>query len=264
MIKTIRRITLFLISVYVILCAGLYFFQEFFIFQSTSLDEIYEYQFDVPFTEFDLENKGVRLNALHFEVENSRGVILYFHGNLGDLSRWGQEVQPLLKYGYDIIVMDYRSYGKSGGEPSEHLMYEDAAIFYEYVKKRFDEEEILVYGRSLGSTFAIAVASKNSPKQLILETPFYSLKSVVRETLPFLPINYMLKYSFESHQYAAKIKCPTLVLLAKQDDVVAYSNGLKLTQELKHNLNVAFEGATHNDLMEFPLYWESLTQFIDN
>ena len=264
MIKTIKRICVFLISVYLLLCGGLYVFQEYFIFQSTSLEDGYEFQFDTPFTEFDLENNGVRLNALHFKVENPKGVILYYHGNLGDLSRWGNEIQSLLRYGYDIVIMDYRSYGKSRGEPSELLMYEDADLFYKYAKEQFNEDELIVYGRSLGSAFAIAVASKNSPKQLILETPFYSLNSVIRETLPFLPINKMLNYSLDSYQYAPMVKCPTLVLLAKQDDVVAYGNGVKLTEGLKYNTNVAFEGATHNDLMGFPLYWEVLTKFIND
>lgn len=262
MIKTTKRILVFLVSVYFSLCAGLYLFQEYFIFQSTSLEQNFQFQFDAPFTEFNLKNKGVQLNALHFKVENPKGVLLYFHGNLGDLSRWGREVQALLKYQYDIVVMDYRGYGKSGGEPSELLMYEDADLFYQYLKGSFNEEEIIVYGRSLGSTFATYVASKNAPKKLILETPFYSLKSVVKEALPFLPIEYIVNYSFESYLFAPIVSCPVLVLLAKQDDVVAFENGLRLTDALDNKINVVVEGATHNDLTEYPVYWESLDAFL--
>lgn len=262
--KSVWRIFLFVCSVYLLLSVSLYFTQEYFIFQSSQLEADYQFEFDSTFTEFNLEHKGSMLNALHFQVKNPKGVILYFHGNRDDLSRWGQEIQPLLKYNYDLIVMDYRGYGKSEGEPNEQLMYEDADLFYEHAKTLFPEENIVVYGRSLGSTFATYLASEHSPQQLILETPFYCLKSVVREAIPFLPTDYMLNYRFETNRLAPKVSCPNLVILAMQDDVVSYDNGLRLTSQLKNNKSVSVQGATHNDLMGFPIYWETMDQLFES
>ena len=170
--KYIKRIVFITVSSYLLLTAGLYFFQESFLFLPTQLEQDFEYSFENKFEEINLINHEVSLNGLHFKVENPKGVILYFHGNAGNLSRWGEIVQPLLRFNYDLIVMDYRSYGKNKGEFSEAAMYEDAQVFYDYAKNYFPESEIVLYGRSLGTTFATQMAAKNNPDQLILETPF--------------------------------------------------------------------------------------------
>lgn len=145
------------------------------IFMPELLPQTYTYSFLGNFHEINSKTEdGSKLNALHFKVDNLKGVVLYFHGNAGDLSRWGIVVQKFEDLQYDVLVMDFRTYGKSIRKLSQSAFYNDAQVFYGYLLKSYNEEEIVVYGRSLRTTFATYVASKNHPKQVILEAPFYS------------------------------------------------------------------------------------------
>ena len=158
--------------------------------------------------------------------------------------------------------MDYRGYGKNGGEFSEASMYADAQVFYNYTKSLYQENQIVVYGRSLGTAFATSVASKNNPSKLILETPFYSITSVAKQRFPFLPVDWLLKYCFESYKLAEDVACPTLILLSGNDEVVPYESGLKLAQEFNTVKIVSIEEAGHNNQSEYDLYWTELTDFL--
>ncbi len=260
--KMLKRVVLFLLSGYLLVVISLYTFQESLIFIPESLEQNYKYSFSSPVKEFNIENNGTSLNALHFKADSSKGVILYFHGNAGNLSRWGTIIQPLLKYDYDLIVMDYRGYGKSQGEFSEELMYGDARVFYDYAKTQYPENQIIVYGRSLGTAFATHVASNNNPQKLILETPFYSIVSVAKNKFPFLPINWLLNYRFESNKMADFVSCPTLVLLSGKDEVVSYESGLKLSQEFNQVKMINLEQAGHNNQAQFEQYWSALEDFL--
>ncbi len=260
--KVAKRIVFLILSSYLLLTAGLYFFQESLLFLPTQLEQDFEYSFENKFEEINLVNNEVSLNGLHFKVENPKGVILYFHGNAGDLSRWGEIVQPLLRFNYDLIVMDYRSYGKNEGEFSEVAMYQDAQVFYEYAKSYFPESEIALYGRSLGTTFATQIAAKNNPAQLILETPFYSIASVAENRFPIFPIALLLEYPFETYKDAPKVNCPTLILLSEQDQVVGYENGLKLSEEFTSANTIRIKNAGHNNQMQYDLYWIAVEEFL--
>lgn len=165
---------------------GFYLVQERIIFQSKKLDKNFSYTFAKKFEEVNLKAKdNSTINALHFKVENPKGVLLYFHGNKGSLKRWGDMVSPYTDYNYDVFVMDYRGYGKSNGKRSENVMYSDAQVAYDHLKNAFKESDIVVYGRSMGATFATFVSSQNKPKQLILEAPFYSLVDAINGNFPF-------------------------------------------------------------------------------
>ncbi|MBT8291109.1 MAG: lysophospholipase, partial [Muriicola sp.] len=154
----------------------LYYLQEKLIFLPTKLDNQYQYSFEEPFEEFFITRPdGAILNALHFKRDNPRGVILYFHGNAGNLDRWGEEVLGLVRRNYDLVVMDYRTYGKSSGKLSETALLEDAQAFYDYVAEINDKKKIILFGRSLGTAMASYLSSRNQASMLILETPFYSL-----------------------------------------------------------------------------------------
>jgi len=260
--KWVKRVVLFFLGVYLILAAGLYFFQESMLFLPSHLDQEYEYGFANAAEEINLESEGVTLNGLHFKVKNSKGVILYFHGNAGDLSRWGEIVQPLLKFTHDIVIMDYRGYGKNGGELSEVVMHADAQVFYDYTKQQYAESEIVVYGRSLGTAFATVLASENNPSKLILETPFYSIAAVAKQRFPFLPIDWLLKYRFETYKRAPQVNCPVLVLLSGKDNVVPYESGLKLAQEFNKVKTVSIVEAGHNNQAQFEEYWTELADFL--
>ena len=252
-------LTVFLITI------GLYFMQEKLIFLPTKLPQEYVYQFSEPFKEFFIDTPdGARLNAIHFKVEKPLGVILYFHGNAGDLSRWGKVTSSFTRYGYDVIVMDYRTYGKSTGGLSEENLYNDAQLFYNYALESYPENNITVYGRSIGTAFATFIASKNKPSKLILETPFFNFSEAAKNRIPILPIKYLLKYKFPSNRFIANTSCPILIFHGTKDRVVPYKSGLKLSK-LVMDERVTFitiPYGEHNNLVSFNAYSRALENFL--
>ena len=162
---------------------------------SWSHSSVAQFDFQDQFEELFLEAQdGAVINALHFKAEAPKGVILYFHGNAGDLSRWGNITSYFVEKRYDVLVMDYRTYGKSTGELSEKALYDDALMCYSHLLKTYDENDIIIYGRSLGTGMATYMASVKNPKQLILETPYYSLVDIAKRRFPILPVSLFMKY----------------------------------------------------------------------
>ena len=237
------------------------FLQEKFIFLPTQLPQDYTYSFNSEFEEFNLtSDDGAQLNALHFKSQNPKGVILYFHGNAGDLSRWGEIAQDFLKYDYDVIVMDYRGYGKSTGKRSEVNLFKDAQLFYDYASQLFSKDEIVLYGRSLGCSIAIHVASNNPCQKLILETPFFNLTDVAQDRFPFLPMKPILKYRLASNDYIKKVKAPIRIFHGTEDRVVAYDSGKRLfeTIPLSDKKMYTIPNGKHNNLGEFKEYQDAI------
>ncbi len=240
--------------------SALYFFQEKLLFLPTTLEQDYQYQFDYPFEELFLkiENDAI-INALHFKVDNPKGVILYFHGNAGDLSRWGNITEYFSKMQYDVLVMDYRTYGKSTGKLSEQAFYNDAQYCYDYLLKQYSENQITLYGRSLGTGIASYVASENNPKQLILETPYYSVLDVAKQRFPMFPVKQLLRYHFPTFKVLPKTNCPITIIHGTDDNLVPYSSGKKLSELGLDNLKfITVESGGHNNLIEFEDYHKTI------
>ena len=257
----------FFLGAYVILGTMIYFIQEKLIFLPTRLSQNYQYQFSEPFEEFFLESDdGARLNALHFKCKDPLGVILYFHGNAGNLSRWGEIGMSLsTKLNYDVVIMDYRTYGKSKGQLSEEALHEDGQLFYNYVKQHYDENKIVLYGRSLGTGIVTRLASRNAPLKVILETPYFSLLDIGERRFPFLPVKWLLKYEFKSYEYVSNISCPIAVFHGSNDEVIPLESGQKLFETIPINQKEFYliEGARHNNIASFGEYQSGLRKFLN-
>lgn len=259
--RKLRKTAILLFVLPGVLLTMLYFIQEKLIFLPTHLPADYSYSFTSEFEELFVQAEdGARLNALHFTKSETQGVILYFHGNAGDLSRWGTVAPLFLEKGYDVLVMDYRTYGKSTGKLSEAALYSDAQHFYDYLLERYEEDKIILYGRSLGSGVAAQLASKNQPAQLILETPYYSLMDVAQERFPFLPVKWLLKYELPSYRYVQDIQCPITIFHGTQDEVVPYSSGKRLFEDTPGpgKRMYTIEGGGHNNLIDFGPYHQGI------
>lgn len=236
---------------------ALYFLQEKIMFFPSVLEQDYQYQFNHNFEELNLNTAdGAKLNAIHFKVEKPKGVVLYFHGNAGDLSRWGTITEFFVDKQYDVLVMDYRTYGKSTGKLSEAVFYSDAQLFYNYLKDRYNEEDITIYGRSLGTGIATYLASKNKPKQLILETPYYSILDVAKDRFPIFPVEKLLKYKFPTHQFIEQVSCPFTIFHGTNDQVVPYASAKKLFEKSSKEKAtfITIDGGAHSDLANFEAY----------
>ncbi|RDY61615.1 alpha/beta hydrolase [Flagellimonas nanhaiensis] len=264
--QKLKRLVLYGLILLALITTMLYLLQERLIFLPTKLPQDYAYTFNVEFEELFLETSdGARLNALHFYADNPKGLILYFHGNAGDLSRWGEIVSRFTDFNYDVLVMDYRTYGKSTGKISEKVLYDDAKLFYEHALKNYDESELIIYGRSLGTGIATNLASTSSPKMLVLETPFYSLMDVASERFPYLPTKHFLKYKIPSFEHVQDVEVPIYIFHGTEDEVVSYESGRKLFEAIPHSNKRMFtiENGAHNNLSEFDEYWDKLKIVLD-
>ncbi len=233
----------------------LYFFQEKLIFYSGRLPQDFEYQFTTDFEELYLTaDDGAVLNGLHFQAENPKGIILYCHGNKGELDVWGSWAELLTKrYSYDVVIWDYRGYGKSSGKRRQQLMLDDGHLFYEYCKKQFSEDMITVHGRSLGGFFATHIVASNPVQQLVLESTPTSLLEVARETYPYLPAKWLLKYRFQNIENITEISVPTYLIHGTKDDLIPFEHAERLFEfsiaEKKRFFPI--DGGNHNDLSKF-------------
>lgn len=245
---------------------SLYYLQEKMLFWPTVLAQDYKYEFSYSFDELFLktEEKAI-INALHFKAAKPKGVMLYFHGNAGDLSRWGAIAEYFVGKDYDVLIMDYRTYGKSTGKLSEDALYHDAHYIYNYLKERYNESEITIYGRSLGTGIAAQLASKHNPKQLILETPYYSMVDVAKKRFPIIPVKQLMRYQLPSHQFIQEVDCPITMFHGTKDRVIP----LESAEQLYHsasNKKIAFnviEGGGHNNLSDFEAYHNLIKKVLD-
>ena len=262
--KKLKRIVVILLAVYVMVGAALYYLQERLLFLPTTLDKDYVYELNYPYEELFFESEeGALINAIHFKLKNPKGVILYFHGNASDLSRWSKVTEYFVDLNYDLLVMDYRTYGKSKGKLSEEAMYKDATYCYNYLLNHYSEDEITLYGRSLGTGIASYLASLNSPKQLLLETPYYSILDVARQRFPVFPVKSLLRYHFPNYEYLPKVSCPISIIHGTADRVVPYESGKKLTELNLNNLSFySIPGGDHNNLIDFDDYHEAISKVL--
>ena len=261
------KITVFILCISAIIgLSTAYFMQKKIIFLPSKLAQDYAYSFEEPFEELFLTAEdGAKLNAIHFKTKDPKGVILYFHGNAGDLSRWGEVTNYFTQFNYDVVVMDYRTYGKSTGKITEKALFSDAQLFYDYVKKVFPESDIILYGRSLGTSIAAYIASENHPKKLILESPFYSMEDVAKRRFPILPVKQLLKYKFATNKFVAKVHCPIVIFHGTDDDIVPYTSGKKLSELIADDRLefISVRNGSHNNLIEFATYHNGIEQVLN-
>lgn len=256
---------IWVLGIYVLIGLLLYFFQEKMLFLPEVLPTTYQFEFSLPFEEVFLDTAdGEQLNALHFTNENPEGVILYFHGNAGSLKRWGQLVQPLVDKNYDVVIMDYRGYGKSTGDFDKEDLLKDAVDWYAYAKKHYQESEITVYGRSLGTGFASYVASHHQPRQLILETPYTSISDVASSRFPIYPTKLLVRYQFESVEYLKKPEFPVTIFHGTSDEVVPYKYGKKLFNMMDSSRKqlITIPNGQHNNLSQFEQYHRGIDSIL--
>ncbi|MFN3840787.1 MAG: alpha/beta hydrolase [Cyclobacteriaceae bacterium] len=238
-------------------------FQDALIFQAEKLDPTYAYSFELPFQEISIStDDGETLNALLFSpADTSRGLILYFHGNAGSLQRWGNIASGLTAHGYQVLVFDYRGYGKSTGKPSEEGLYRDAEAIWEWATTHMPHQKQILFGRSLGSAVAAYLAARVNPDLLVLETPFDNLRGAVNPVFRPLVNIFPLRYTFPTIDRVEQASCKKLIFHGTDDPVVSLNSALRLKNALRPaDEFVILEGGTHDNLSEFVLYRQKLSE----
>jgi len=255
----VTALTTFFVS-YGLICISFYFFQHYGFFRPEILSTAFQYKYPFPFEEldFDMEDGG-RINAIYFKVPNSRGVVFYLKGNSKSLKGWGKFAKDFLSNGYDFFMMDYRGFGKSRGKRSQTRVFNDAQFMYKWLSEVYPENKIVLYGRSWGSGIAARIASWNKPAMLILDSPYFSFYYNVNRYLFFIPLRWLLRYDIRTDQYLKAIHCPVHIIHGTHDRLISFSQSVKLKNLYPDKIELhAIEGARHNNLPEYPEFFEKL------
>ena len=249
-----------IIGAYLFLCLVFYMIHEFFLFHPEVLHLGFKYKFPFPFDEVNLSvEDGGKINGIHFKVPNSKGVVFYFKGNTRSVKGWGKFARDFVGKGYDFFMVDYRGFGKSRGKRTEQIIYNDLQQVYRWLKSHYEEELIVIYGRSMGSGFATRIASWNNPKMLILDSPYYSFVHQINRYAFFLPVRWLLKYQIRTDIFIKFVKCPIFILHGMKDRLIPYNSSEKLTSLVpKKSTLFSIEDGRHNNLPSLPQYHDVL------
>lgn len=211
---------------------------------------------------------GVKLNASYWPNPASSIVLLWFHGNAENIGQGLEQMKTFARLGVNVLELDYRGYGKSGGSPNETGIYRDAEAAYQYLvtSRNFQARNIFIYGHSLGGAVAIDLASRRECGGLIVESSFTRGREMARRMLLIPFLEYVPQSRFDSLAKIGRVRAPVLVIHGVEDTVVPFSMGQRLFQaapEPKYFL--AVEGAGHNDvfLSDGVRYLDRLKMFID-
>jgi len=163
---------------------------------------------------------GERLVAWHVAPRPGKAVVIFFHGNADSLVQRVARFAQLTADGTGLVALSYRGYGGSTGRPSEPGLHRDAAAAYAFAAARYPAERIVVWGFSLGTGPAVALAVERLIGKLVIESPFTSIVDIAAAALPFVPVRVLLKDQFRSDRPIGKLAVPLLVMHGGQDQIV--------------------------------------------
>ncbi len=192
---------------------------------------------------------GERVIAWHVPPRGDQPVILYFHGNGGSLRGRVERFRALTADGSGLVALSYRGYGGSSGRPTEAGLLADAGAAYAFALARYPAERIVLWGESLGTGVAVALAAEKPVARVILESPFSSAVDIAARRYWFVPVRWLMKDQFRSDLRVGKVAAPVLVLHGERDNVVPIALGERLYALVNAPKRfVRFPGAGHNDL----------------
>jgi len=225
---------------------------------------------DVGLTFEDLTLKtadGVNIAAWYVPCEAARGTLIFAHGNGGNIADRLHAVKLLHGMGVNVLIFDYRGYGRSEGRPTEDGTYQDAEAAWRYLTETRGEppERIVLFGESLGGAVAIELARRHRPGALVVESTFTSLVDVGRLHYPLLPVRWLLTYRYESIKKVSDITCPKLFIHGRDDTLVPMANARKLFEAAAEPKQFLETPGDHNEagFTYSPEYTQRLAAFLD-
>ncbi len=171
---------------------------------------------------------GERLLAWHVPPRGDKPVVLYFQGNAGALNLRAERFAWLIAGGTGLFALCYRGYGGSTGRPTEDGLIRDAEAAYNFAAARYPAKRIVLWGESLGSAVAVALAAEHGVAGVMLDAPFTSAADVGANAYPFVPVRWFMKDAFRSDLRIGKVKAPILIQHGERDRVVPIAFGERL------------------------------------
>lgn len=209
---------------------------------------------------------GVRLHGWYLPHPQARRVLLFFHGNAGNISHRQASLEIFQRLGLNVLILDYRGYGRSEGRPSERGLYRDARAAWDYLvaERGVSPADIVLFGRSLGGAVAAQLASQVRPGALILESGFSSARDLARAIYPILSWLIVPRFDFDTVARMRTVACPVLVLQSRDDEIIPFALGRRVYEAAPEPKRLHVLRGDHNGgfLLSQPDYERALAGFL--
>ncbi len=235
---------------YVGVCAGFYLYQRRLLYAPSSELSATPSDIGLEYEEVELTAKdGVRLHGWYVPHERPRAVVLYFHGNTGNISERLESLRIFHRLRLSTFILDYHGYGLSGGSPSEEGTYLDALAAWEYLvgERGIAPDRIIVFGRSLGAAVGAWLVARHSPRAAVIESAFTSLPAVAAENYPLLPIRWLARYRYDTLENIRHARCPVLVAHSRDDKLIRIHHGRALYEAVPGSKDFLEFSGEHKD-----------------
>jgi fermentation-respiration switch protein FrsA (DUF1100 family) len=216
---------------------------------------------------------GVRTHAWYVPAAlPTARTVLFFHGNAGNISHRLDTLELYHRLGVNVLMPDYRGYGRSDGSPSETGIDLDALAAWQYLREQrgVAASAILIHGRSLGGGVALALADRlggphSAPGAVFVESSFTSVADVGADAYPWVPVRWLTRIHYPNRQRIARLRAPLLIAHAAADEVIPFHHAERLHAAAPSGTRLLRMRGGHNDafLVSGPAYIEALSAFID-
>jgi pimeloyl-ACP methyl ester carboxylesterase len=256
-------------SLYAAVLAVLWFHQERLLFYPAPLPAEH-----VLATAPDVEERvvpvpGAALSVLRLQRPDPKGVVFFLHGNGGNLASWFTGLDLYRQANYDLVMMDYRGYGKSTGRiTSADQLRADVRAVYDSIAPAYEGRRVVVFGRSLGTGLAADLAEQlgaqgRPPALTVLVSPYSSMRALAGEIYPWVPGG-LLRYPLDTARHLPNVKGPVLMLHGERDALIGVRHAMRLQQLLPSARLLVLPGVGHNDIQEHPVYRDQFRQALDS
>lgn len=209
---------------------------------------------------------GISLHGWFIPGDSDR-VLLFFHGNAGNISHRLASIRHFLELGLSVLIIDYRGYGQSEGRTTEQGIYRDAEAAWQYLTETsgIPASRIVVFGRSMGASAAAYLASRYQPLALVVESSFTSVPDIAREYYPWLPVRWLSRLRHATRDLVQGVSSPVLVVHSRDDEIVPFHHGEAIFSAAGAPKAFVEIRGTHNDayLRDEQNYLAGLRSFLD-
>ncbi len=209
---------------------------------------------------------GMKIAAWYIPAATARGVVLFSHGNAGNISDRLDSIRIFHSLNLGVLIYDYRGYGRSQGAPTEEGTYRDALAGWDYLVsvRGILPEKIILFGRSLGSAVAAEVALRRKAGALIIESGFTSVPDLGSRLYPFLPIRLLARYQYATIDKVGRITIPKLIIHSQQDEIIPFEHGRAVFEKAAEPREFLQIRGGHNEgfLVSGSLYITGMDRFL--
>ncbi len=247
--------------------ALMYFQQSHMIFFPTTKLEQTPVNWGFEYEEANFNTKDdIQLHGWYIPQAKSEHVLLFFHGNAGNISHRRESIEIFHRLGLNVLIIDYRGYGQSKGKPSEQGLYRDATAAWHYLteQKGFKPDQIIIFGRSLGGAVAAKLTTDVQARGLILESTMSSARDFAKQAFKLLARLVVMRYDFDTAEYLRHINVPVLVLHSPDDEIMPFQLGKKVFESAHQPKQFIRMRGDHNNgfYQSQPEYEQQLSKWI--